>query len=86
MASGESVVPRYFDPRYDCEMEILRFDSRFPGRRYSGLVGLLQEKMRDIHVIAPAMSMPRIGRNLAPARSWPGAWPQPSSTQPVFAH
>ena len=86
LASGESVVPRYFDPRYDCEMEILRFDSRYPGRKYSGLISLLQEKMRDIHVIAPAMSTSRMGRNLVPAGSWPDAWPQPSSTQPVFAH
>ena len=73
-------MPRYFDPRYDCEMEILRFDSRYPGRKYSGLISLLQEKMRDIHVIAPAMSTSRMGRNLVPAGSWLDAWPQPSLT------
>ena len=79
-------VPRYFDPRYDCEMEILRFDSRYPGQEVPGLIRMLQEKMRDIHVIAPAMSTSRTGRNLIPAGSWPGAWPQPRLTQPVFAH
>jgi len=78
-------VPRYFDPRYDCEMEILRFDSRYPGRKYSGLISLLQEKMRDIHVIAPAMSTSRASRNVGPAGMWNHTWTQPSWTQSVFA-
>ena len=85
LASGESQVPRYFDPRYDCEMEILRFDSRHPGRKYAGLIKMLQDKMRDIHVIAPAMSMSRMGRSLVAAGSWHDAWPQPSLTEPAFA-
>jgi hypothetical protein len=85
LASGESVVPRYFDPRYDCEMEILRFDSRYPGPKYSGLIGLLQEKMRDLRVIAPAMSTSRASGNLVPAGSWNNAWTQPSLTQSMFA-
>ena len=86
LASGESEVPRYFDPRYDCDMEILRFDSRYPGRKYADLIRMLQEKMRDIHVIAPMMRTSRASRNLVTAGSWPHAWPQPSLRQPVFAH
>src|ERR1035437_1492396 len=27
-------LPPYFDPRYGCQMEVLRFDSRFPNPRY----------------------------------------------------
>ena len=45
-------VPAYFDQRYDCEMELLRFDSRRPSRKYEGLVQMLQERLTDVRVIA----------------------------------
>ncbi len=32
-AGGRELAP-YFDPRYGCKMEVLRFDSRFPNPRY----------------------------------------------------
>jgi hypothetical protein len=46
------VVPPYYDPRYDCEMELLRFDTRRPGAKYAGLVGLLRGKLANVEVIA----------------------------------
>jgi len=56
---GETVIPPYYDPQYDCVMEIVRFDSRSPNARYGGLVELLHEKLLETPVIArpywPAM-------------------------------
>jgi hypothetical protein len=32
---GDRSVPSYHDPRYKCEMELLRFDSRHPNPKYN---------------------------------------------------
>ena len=53
---GGMTVPSYYDPQYNCEMEILRFDSRTPSDKYADLVHLLREKMTSIPVIAPHIS------------------------------
>ena len=45
-------LPAYYDPRYDCQMELLRFDSRRPDPRFSILVDLLQQKLADTPVVA----------------------------------
>lgn len=50
---GECCVPSYYDPRYSCEMELLRFDSRHPSPKYAGFVELLKEKLSEVLVIAP---------------------------------
>lgn len=50
---GGRSVPSYHDPRYKCEMELLRFDSRYPSPKYHGFVELLKEKLFDVLVIAP---------------------------------
>lgn len=44
-------VPSYYDPRYDCEMEILRFDSRQPNPKYNLLIEHLRDKMASVPVI-----------------------------------
>jgi hypothetical protein len=44
-------VPSYYDPAYDCEMELLRFDSRRPNPKYAGVIERLRETMADICVI-----------------------------------
>jgi len=46
-------VPAYYDPRYRCRMEILRFDSRLPNPRYAGLIERIREKMADVPVMTP---------------------------------
>lgn len=46
------IVPPYFDKNYDCEMEILRFDTRAPGARFIRLVEVLKEKLLELPVIA----------------------------------
>jgi hypothetical protein len=45
-------IPAYFDPMYRCVMELLRFDSRFPNPKYSGLVERLAEKLVDVPVMS----------------------------------
>lgn len=53
-ANGEE-IPSYYDPRYKCEMELLRFDSRKPSGKYMSLVNSLQEQLLSrVSVILPA--------------------------------
>jgi hypothetical protein len=49
---GGSELPPYFDPRYNCMMEILRFDSRRPNPKYVGLIDALRERLSNVLVIA----------------------------------
>ncbi len=44
-------VPPYYDHRYDCTMELLRFDSRHPSPKYAGLVERLGEALQDVAVV-----------------------------------
>jgi hypothetical protein len=41
---GEALPP-YKDPGYGCEMELLRFDSRSPARRFIPLINEVEEKL-----------------------------------------
>jgi hypothetical protein len=59
---GGCLVPPYFDPKYGCEMELLRFDSRKPNPKYSGLIELLSSRLRNVRVIA--RDLPLGGREL----------------------
>jgi hypothetical protein len=43
--NGE-VLPPYFEPLFDCEMELLQFDSRHPAERYAGQVAEYREHMK----------------------------------------
>jgi hypothetical protein len=47
-------IPPYYDPRYKCEMELLRFDSRKPSAKYLSLIEMLQEQLPRVSVILPA--------------------------------
>jgi hypothetical protein len=44
-------LPPYYDPRYKCMMEILRFDSRKPNPRYASLIDRLRAKLADVLVV-----------------------------------
>jgi hypothetical protein len=78
-----ATVPSYYDPRYKCEMEILRFDSRKPAAKFSKLVDCLQEKMATIPVIAhqPAVAFNRRG-NYFDDRLWAARMGQQSAVSP----
>ena len=54
LAADGDPVPSYFDPRYGCEMEILRFDSRRPNPKFNDLIERLREKMASVSILAPA--------------------------------
>ena len=45
-------VPAYFDRRYGCDMELLRFDSRYPNPRYGPIIDLLKDQLAAVPVIA----------------------------------
>ena len=50
-------IPPYYDPTYQCAMELLRFDSRRPTTKYAGLIELLRNQLAHAVVIAgPAES------------------------------
>jgi hypothetical protein len=52
LVSGESVIPPYYDPKYDCEMELLSFDSRRPNPKYDALIQLLGGRLENVRVFA----------------------------------
>lgn len=64
------IVPPYYDPHYQCVMEIIRFDSRAPNTRFDGLVEQLHAKLLEIPVIARPYWPPMRSRGYAP-RSLP---------------
>lgn len=47
-----AAVPTYYDPRYGCEMELLRFDSRRPTARFSYLIDRLKDRLSAACVVA----------------------------------
>jgi hypothetical protein len=47
---GEQLPP-YHDPAYGCEMELLRFDSRFPNPRFSPLVEEVESELSMCPII-----------------------------------
>jgi hypothetical protein len=44
-------IPRYYDPRFDCEMEILRFDSARPNPRFEPWIQELQGYLSGVSVV-----------------------------------
>lgn len=52
LAYGASPIPPYYDPRYDCEMELLRFDSRRPNPKFEPLIDELKTRLAYVPVIA----------------------------------
>jgi hypothetical protein len=47
-----ATVPTYFDPRYDCDMELLRFDSRRPSAKYERAIDFLASRLSRVPVYA----------------------------------
>ena len=48
-----ATIPSYFDPRYNTDIDLLRFDSRCPSTKYVGLIDIVKEKLAYIPVITP---------------------------------
>jgi hypothetical protein len=52
-----SEIPPYFDPRYNTEIELLRFDSRTPNTKYAGLIDVVREKLSEVMVVSPRVAV-----------------------------
>jgi hypothetical protein len=53
LRTAETELPPYFDPDYDCEMEILRFDSSAPNPKFEPWIEQLRVQLANVEVIAP---------------------------------
>lgn len=45
-------IPSYFDPRYNHEMDLLRFDSRSPNPKYAALVEMVSGVLSRVSVVS----------------------------------
>ena len=62
------VVPSYYDERYECMMELLRFDTRKPADKYAKIVEALKAQFASVQVFAarPAVAaIPAYARSLS---------------------
>ena len=50
-SSGKN-VPAYFDAHYNAEIELLRFDSRKPAKKYAGLIDMLGRRLSNVPVFS----------------------------------
>jgi hypothetical protein len=66
-----ALVPPYYDPRYACEMELLRFDSRRPCVKYGGLIDLLGRKLANVPVVVSGLHLAAPARDAGVADSRP---------------
>ena len=60
LVAGDQTLPSYYDDRYGCEMEILRFDSRTLNRRYGKHVDRVFSRFQSVKVIAAAGPVPDV--------------------------
>jgi hypothetical protein len=61
LAAGGTELTPYFDPAYGCQMEVLRFDSRFPNSRYADWVTELAGILQDAPVVCRGSMTAAIG-------------------------
>lgn len=53
LTAGAEELSPYYDPSYNCEMEILRFDSDCPSKNYESAVRRCQDALAHIPFLAP---------------------------------
>ena len=77
MAVGRTELPSYYDPRYKCEMTILRFESDRPNPRYEAWIEQIREELLTAPVIC-RRAQPAIWDNesIHARRSGRGACPE----------
>ena len=61
---GQLDVPPYYDPQYDCEMEILRFDSSAPQQRFESKVQTYEFDLSQTPVVQSESSSQLWARSL----------------------
>lgn len=52
LVANATALPAYYDARYGCDMELLRFDSRRPSAKYGPLIAELTQRLATVTVIA----------------------------------
>jgi hypothetical protein len=65
-------LPAYYDPQYECEMEILRFCSSHPNPRYSIWIEEIRAQLRAAPVVTNGVAG--------------GAWLTTMRARPVYHH
>ncbi|MCU1384011.1 MAG: hypothetical protein JWL71_2708 [Acidobacteria bacterium] len=50
-----AAIPSYFDPRYNTEIDLLRFDSRCPSPKYAELIDVVVAKLANVLVVGSAL-------------------------------
>ncbi|MBS1858015.1 MAG: hypothetical protein JST11_21780 [Acidobacteria bacterium] len=76
LSVNQQDLPPYYDPQYQCQMEVLRFDSARPDTAYHRAIERLREQLLSVTVVAP---------ECAPALSYPAAAQVPITTpKPVL--
>jgi hypothetical protein len=83
LEANGALVPSYYDPKYKCEMELLRFDSRCPSPRYAALVEALREKLTRVLVVGRPWPVVETAQFEPAPLSTPRS--APLSQQPSFA-
>ena len=66
-----TIIPPYYDPNYDCDMELLRFDTRRPASKYAGVIEQLAQKLAKVPTITALPSY--FEGRLAPPVGWESA-------------
>ena len=76
LRQGGKELPAYFDPEYDCEMEILRFDSAAPNPRFEPWIEQLRTHLSSVEVIAPDRARLKLPQRKAaiPPVTAPATW------------
>jgi hypothetical protein len=75
----DTEMPRYFDPRYDCDIEILHFDSRAPEPRMSDWIGELRGALVHTPVVCMESGLLSLQRAVVEMTHYPQYRPTPTA-------
>lgn len=75
-------LPTYRDPAYGCEMELLRFDSRYPNPRFAPFLSEVEAELGESIVIKGRSRVDNIDRTPVLAGRLYGPEPRPSQALP----
>jgi hypothetical protein len=49
-------IPSYFDPKYNTEIDLLRFDSRQPSAKYAELIETVMDTLTNVSVVGGSLA------------------------------
>jgi len=74
LAIDGTPIPGYYDPKYRCDMELLRFDSRNSNPKYHGAIEVLKRHLASVEVVS---TTDRVEKSFG--------FPYPVYAEPVYA-